>query len=138
MKSMLVLTSILLAGGVAAYSSIPMQKQAPDPIKTSATNSNTNQTLSNAYRVHRVGVDGHCLLTRASDKIGAVAGEYCDDIYAPLAGVSGWNEESDGSIVLTDANGNSVVVLGFADGHAYESVIPASAMLIVERSKDQN
>ncbi len=75
-----------------------------------------------------------CILTRtALEGTGPVTPDgHCAQLLPVLGDVAGWEENADGSVVLTDRNGREILMLGLADGHAYESISPATAMLVVE------
>lgn len=82
--------------------------------------------------VHRPGSAGSCQMRRVTDaKDNVIVDASCRDIYPALMDVSAWQEKSDGTVVLSDANESTVIMLGLADGHAYEALYPPTAMLVL-------
>lgn len=135
---MLIALAFAVSGGVASY-------LAPSPV-SSAANVDSMETASisgearanpgmKSYSISNVAENSVCTLKRGSITTPRThdmeASANCDDVWPRLAEARNWTENTDGTVVLSDAGGNEVLQLIPGDGAAYVSVDTQATPLTV-------
>lgn len=101
-----------------------------DPV---VSNSVTASGGGRSYTISNVAASTTCLaerggrLSHRSERFEAEAD--CDAVWPGLSQARTWIDNGDGTIVVTDAQGEAIITVVDGDGLAYETVEPAEAML---------
>jgi hypothetical protein len=126
------LTIAVVAGALSLglWSVASDRAPAVDPV---TTNSISVAAGTHSYSVSNVMANTACLAERG-DRISSrserfTAGADCDAVWPRLSAARTWVNNGDGTVAVTDAQGEVILTVVDGDGLAYEAVEPADAMI---------
>lgn len=126
------LTILVLAGAVAlgGLTLASLRGEGVDPV---VSGSIPAAESSHSYTISNIVAKTACLAERgnaiSSRSARFVADKDCDSVWPGLASARTWTNNGDGTIVMTDAQGEAILTVVDGDGLAYEAVEPADAMV---------
>lgn len=121
----------VLALSVASVASTVSQRmqQADDSVAIAAV---VQSSGPQTYQLGALGAES-CTVQRGAELSGTdnrlEKSGNCEAVYPALASATVWRQSEDGSVILVDAGGRSVVEFSEADGEGFESVVPAAPFL---------
>lgn len=128
---MKILTIAVLAGAVS-FGLWSYRTQAPgiDPI---VSGSIPARAAGHSYTISNAVANTACLAERGSPissrSARFEAGADCDAVWPGLSKARTWTNNGDGTAVVADARGESILTVVDGDGFAYEAVEPADALI---------
>lgn len=134
--------AITFAGAVAGMPEIetaPLKNAPPELVET-ALPGETN-IFTRRFEVYRPGVTRGCgLSARIDDATGTTqlaTDPDCGLIYTPLSHAVTWRDGKNGSVSIIGRAGEIIAEFAPGDGLAYESVYPASPLLLLVTQDDE-
>ncbi|MBL0371690.1 hypothetical protein JJB09_06590 [Rhizobium sp. KVB221] len=120
-----------IAAGFGYLILMPDDKAATDPVVSSSVNrsSEIEYTVSNMESGTACLIDQGRSVSARSHEI--KPGKDCEAVWPGLAAARNWTQNDDGTVVLTNANGEAILTLGLGDGVDFEPLEPANAVLAI-------
>jgi hypothetical protein len=123
---MLIAVAVAVSGGVASFF-------APSPSKIDTMETASISGNSNTYSLANIAENTTCIVKQGdqiSSRTRKVAVDpVCDEVWPRLSSVQNWTENSDGTVILSDANGGQVLQFAPGGGDVLVPVDPPAAPL---------
>ena len=125
--------TIAVLAGAAALGGLGFASLRGEGIDPMVSGSIPAADSAHSYTISNVAAKTACLAERgkaiSSRSALFTADKDCDSVWPGLSAARTWTNNGDGTIVVTDAQGEAILTVVDGDGLAYEAVEPADAMV---------